>query len=128
MPLAVEDLRGAFRALAGRAVTELRAALGQDLLGVAWFGSTARGEAAIESDLDLYVAIRDQTGDAYGRCADRLEVIRSSPEYLELARRGYRPDPMPIIHSLSKLATHPWILLDIQDHGVILHDPEGVLA
>ncbi len=35
---------------------------------------------------------------------------------------------MPIFHSAQKLATHPWILLDIADHGLILFDPEGILA
>jgi hypothetical protein len=35
---------------------------------------------------------------------------------------------MPIYHTAQQLATHPWILLDITHHGVILYDPGGVLA
>ena len=35
---------------------------------------------------------------------------------------------MPIFHTAAKLRTHPWILLDIADHGRIFLDPEGVLA
>jgi hypothetical protein len=35
---------------------------------------------------------------------------------------------MPLYHTVEKLRTHPWILLDIAHHGVILLDPEGVLA
>jgi hypothetical protein len=34
---------------------------------------------------------------------------------------------MPILHTATELAVHPWILLDISDHRVILYDPEGVL-
>ena len=30
-------------------------------------------------------------------------------------------------HTLDDLARHPWILLDITHHGVILHDPETVI-
>ncbi len=54
--------------------------------------------------------------------------IDASPEYQALVRAGYRPTPSPIPHTVDDLARHPWILLDIAHHGVILHDPERVLA
>lgn len=118
----------AWRALAERAVAEYRAALGGDLLAVACFGSVARGEPDPESDLDLYIVTREQVSSFLDRRLAGIVRLRDTPEYQALARQGYRPDPMPIFHSAAKLVTHPWILLDISDHGVILHDPDGILA
>jgi hypothetical protein len=117
-----------WRALAERVVAEYRAALGGDLLAVACFGSAARGEPGPESDLDLYVVTREQVSSFLDRRLAGISPLRDTPEYQTLARQGYRPDPMPIFHSAAKLAAHPWILLDIADHGVILYDPEGILA
>lgn len=118
----------AWRALAERVVAEYRAALGDDLLAVACFGSVARGEPGPESDLDLYVVTREEISTFLDPRLERARRLRETPEYQALARRGYRPDPMPIFHSAAKLAAHPWILLDIADHGVILYDPDGLLA
>jgi len=119
---------GAWRALAERAVEEFRAALGEDLLAVAWFGSSARGEATPGSDLDLYVVARGQGLSAFERCAATLDALDASVEYRALTGGGYRPDPMPIFQTPEKLATHPWILLDIADHGEVLYDPSGLLT
>lgn len=113
--------------MAERVVGEYRAALGDDLLAVACFGSVARGESGLESDLDLYVVTRGPVG-LFDRRLAGVGHLRATPEYQTLAREGYRPDPMPIFHTVAKLSTHPWILLDIVDQGVILYDPEGVLA
>lgn len=118
----------AWRALAERAVAEYRAVLGDDLLAVACFGSVARGEAGPGSDLDLYLVTRNRVSSFLDPRLEKIRPLRETPEYQALAIHGYRPDPMPIFHSAAKLATHPWILLDIADHGLILYDSEGLLA
>jgi len=56
---------------------------------------------------------------------DRLDT---SIEYRTLVRAGYQPVPSPVPHSVDDLRRHPWILLDIVHHGVILYDPESVLV
>ena len=117
-----------WRALIQRVVAEYRAALGHDLLGIALFGSVARGEAGPESDLDLYVVTRSRVSALFDPRLDGVRGIRRSREYRELVQRGYRPEPMPILHTEEELAAHPWILLDVSHHGIILYDPEGVLA
>ncbi len=122
------EMPAAWRALAERVVAEHRAVLGDDLLAVACFGSVARAEASPESDLDLYVVTRDPVASSCDPRLVGMSRLRETPEYQALAHEGYRPDPMPIFHSAAKLATHPWILLDIADHGLILYDPEGILA
>jgi hypothetical protein len=107
-------------------VAEYRAALGDDLVAIALFGSVARGEARPQSDLDLYVVTRKPSpGDP--RLREMWGRIDASSEYRALVRAGYRPTPSPVPHTIGDLARHPWILLDIAHHGVILHDPESIL-
>lgn len=116
-------------ALAERVVAEYRAALGDDLVAAALFGSVARGAAGPESDFDLYVVTRARVSaflDA--RLESARQGVRGSPEYQALAREGCQPELAPIFHTVECLATHPWILLDISHHGRILHDRGGVLA
>lgn len=119
---------GAWRPLIERIVSAYRAALGDDLVAIACFGSVARGEPSAASDLDLYVVTRSRVSVLLDRRLNRVRSVRQSAEYEGLVALGYRPDPMPLYHTVEKLLTHPWILLDIAHHGVILHDPEGVLA
>jgi predicted nucleotidyltransferase len=117
-----------WRALVERAVAECKAGLGADLVALALFGSVARDEAGPASDLDLYVVVHTRPASLFDpRFAWTLR-LRETPEYQVLAAQGYRPEPMPVIHTVEELRAHPWILLDIADHGVILHDPKGVLA
>ena len=54
--------------------------------------------------------------------------LRETPEYEVLARQGFHPEPTPIFHTVEILQAHPWILLDIAHHGLVLFDPEGVLG
>ena len=119
-------LSRAFQALADRVVAEYRAALGDDLVAIALFGSVARGQARPDSDLDLYVVTRlPILGDP--RLRATWEHIDASPEYQALVTAGYRPTPSPVLHTADELRCHSWILLDITDHGIVLHDPAGVL-
>jgi predicted nucleotidyltransferase len=123
----MKPLAGPWRALAECVVAEYRTALGDDLVAVAVFGSVARGTAGPASDLDLYVVTRPQEPLALdSRLSERWRVCET-PEYLRLAGEGYRPDPRPVFHTVEQLKSHPWILLDIADHGVVLYDPERVL-
>ena len=121
-------LSGPWLALAERVVGLYRAALGDDLVAVACFGSVARGTAGPDSDLDLYVVTRQSEPVWLDPRLRQRWKIRETPEYQRLVRSGYRPDPSPIFHTMEQLREHPWILLDIADHGVLLYDPSGVLA
>jgi hypothetical protein len=117
-----------WQGLLKRLVVAYQAALGNDLLAVACFGSVARGEPRPESDLDLYIVTREEVASLVDPRLTLAGHLGDTPEYVALIREGFRPDPMPIFHSATKLETHPWILLDIADHGVILYDPKGILA
>src|SRR5213078_2429425 len=119
-------LSPAWRALADRVVAEYRAAIVDDLLAVALFGSVARGQARPDSDLDLYVVTRTSIL-ADPRLRAMWARIEASPEYRMLVAAGYEPTPSPVPHTVEDLCRHPWILLDIAHHGVVLYDPELVL-
>lgn len=122
------EIQAPWRAVVDRTVAEYRAALGDDLVAIAVFGSVARGEATTESDLDLYIVTRVPVRILLDPRLDRIRTgIRESPEYCAAVSAGYRPAPMPILHTVEELARHPWILLDITHHGIILYDPAGVL-
>ena len=119
-------LSRSFHALADRVVTEYRAALGDDLVAIALFGSVARGEARPDSDLDLYVVTRRPVvGDP--RLRPMWERIDASPEYQALVAAGYQPALSPVLHTVEDLRRHSWILLDITHHGIVLYDPASVL-
>jgi hypothetical protein len=95
-------------------------------VAIALFGSVARGQARSDSDLDLYVVThRPSLGDS--RLQRMWGCIDASPEYQALVSAGYQPTPSPVPHTMEELARHPWILLDIAHHGVILYDPESPL-
>ena len=86
-----------------------------------------RGQTLWISDLDLYVVMPWPAVDD-SRLHQMWGRFDASPEYQAVLRAGYRPTPSPIPHTVDDLARHPWILLDIALHGVILDDPERVLA
>ena len=77
-------------------------------MGIALFGSVARGQARPDSDLDLYVVTRRPTlGDP--RLRRMWGRIDASPEYQALGQAGYRPTPSPIPHTVDDLV-HPDLL------------------
>ena len=119
-------LSPSFKALADRVVAEYRAALGDDLVAIALFGSVARGQARPDSDLDLYVVTR-RPSLADPRLRAMWQRIDASPEYKALVSAGYRPTPSPVPHTVDDLLRHPWILLDITHHGIVIYDPESLL-
>ncbi len=104
--------------LAQKFVEALKREMGQRLLAVALFGSVARGQATERSDIDLLVVVNEKPSNALQECL--------------LVRRQVEPYPLrrisPIVTTPEMLRQNFLILLDILDHGIILHDPEGVLG
>lgn len=114
--------------LVERLVGEYRAALGDDLIAVACFGSVARGNPGPDSDLDLYVVTRTRVSLMFDQRLERVRRVREGPEFQALAREGYQPDLAALYHTTAELTAHPWILLDITHHGIVLYDGEGILT
>ncbi len=101
--------------------------LGEDLLAVALYGSVARDEGGETSDLDLLIIHEGRPETMLQQFVQTLSELRKSPEYRRLQDEGFLPDPYPVFFTREQFAGHPWLLLDILDHGIVLLDREGVL-
>jgi hypothetical protein len=88
----------------------------------------ARGEGGQTSDLDLLIVHRGRQDAMAHRFVGVLQELRQSPEYRSLTGEGFLPDPFPVFFTRDRMRAHPWLLLDILDHGIILFDREGTLG
>ena len=115
--LGYEDIRP----LLDRLLALLQARLGERLLAVALYGSLARGQARPTSDMDLLIVYRDDRMAVFDQFMEMLlRDLEHTPEWMELRHKGIKPDPYPVFFNQAELADTPWLLLDIQDHGIIL--------
>lgn len=115
------------RALLGRLLALLDESMGQLLLSVALYGSVARDEGGSTSDLDVLIVHRGSSPSMPDLFTQVLRDLRQTPEYRLLQEQGFIPDPSPIFFTAAHLAEHPWLLLDVLDHGIILLDRGEVL-
>jgi predicted nucleotidyltransferase len=115
------------KTLLKRLVALLRGAIGDELLSVALFGSVARGKAGKESDIDLLVIYEGDRRRVEKVFQETVFALREDEGYKELQAKGYRPDAFPVFMNTGKLRRHPWLLLDVADHGIILLDKGRVL-
>lgn len=106
------------RHLAQRFVEALKEAMGERLLAVALFGSVARGEATPESDIDLLVLVSEGPWGALEECLQVRRVVEPGP----------LPRISPLVATPQQLRQNFLILLDVADEGIVLHDPQGLLA
>lgn len=105
----------------------LKEVLGERLLGLVLFGSIARGEAGKESDVDLLVLFSGDRIAVQKEFVKAVLRLRRTEEHGEMAREGYLRVPFLVFMDVARLKTHPWILLDIVDHGIILLDKGKIL-
>jgi hypothetical protein len=101
---------------------------GDEICSIALFGSVARGTASATSDIDLLIVHQDDAPFVSDRFTTVVMRLRESEASKALEARGILADPYPLFLTLTRLKKHPWILLDIADHGLILRDRDGVLA
>ncbi|MDR7544221.1 MAG: nucleotidyltransferase domain-containing protein [Armatimonadota bacterium] len=117
-----EHLRG----LARRYAEVLQERLGPSLISVVLFGSVARGEAGVQSDIDLLVIASDLP---QGRLA-RQDLVsdadtRLDPELCDLRQQGVLVDFSPILKTPSETLRLPPMFLDLVDDAVVLYDRDG---
>lgn len=106
-------------------VAELQAALGERFLGAALFGSCARGQAHVGSDVDVLVVVDASDPEMDGLLGLALRNLRRDPSAIAVAALGLEPTPALLVQSLARFGAHPLILLDISSDGRVLHDPRG---
>lgn len=98
----------------------LRSTFRDKLLGVAFFGSLARGEAEKWSDIDLFVLLRDMHWNR-----DRKNVV-----YLAIddIRRKYHVDTTVVERDISEVRDVDRLLIDLAADGIVLYDRDGVMV
>jgi hypothetical protein len=120
-------------ALVHRYVAIIKERFGDQLLGVALFGSLARGEANFPgSDIDLLIILQGVEGLSFGK---RLNLMMAEEDKLEGTREyraflqafSWSPSIQEHVLTPDELARHPPLLLDLTTDAIILHDT-GVLS
>jgi predicted nucleotidyltransferase len=104
----------------------------EKLLGIAVFGSFARGAAEFPgSDIDILIVIEDVEKLSFG---ERLKLtmkvekkLSKTEEYAKFKDAfGWSPSIQEVILTPEELKAHPPILLDLTTDAVILYD-KGIL-
>lgn len=118
-----------YQRLLDRLLTLLREQMGERLLAVCLYGSLARGQVQRGSDVDLFIVVQGEQKEAEELWTTAHRALYETPEYEALTQQGIWPALSPFIVTQAFLAAEtPWLLLEVQDHGLILYDPQGVLA
>jgi predicted nucleotidyltransferase len=116
-----------------RYVAIMKEHFGDKLLGVALFGSVARGEAKFPgSDIDLLIILHGVEGLSFGK---RINLLMAEEDKLA-GTREYRaflkaftwpPSFQEHVLTPDELARHPPLLLDLTTDAIILYDT-GVVS
>jgi hypothetical protein len=124
-------LQAEYRDLAAEYAQRIKAHFGDRLVSICFFGSAARGEASPESDIDVLIIAEDLPKD-YGlriRETNRIhESLRKGQAYRRLRSADASAFISDVYLTPEEARSHPPILLDIADHGVVSYDREGFLA
>ncbi|MFQ6003714.1 MAG: nucleotidyltransferase domain-containing protein [Candidatus Zixiibacteriota bacterium] len=100
------------------------------LISICLFGSVARGKAKADSDIDILVIAEGLPMDMGMRIKETNyihENLKRSKGYISL--RSHRSGLISDIFFIpEEIETHPPILLDIVDEGVILYDRNSFLV
>jgi predicted nucleotidyltransferase len=115
--------------LARRVVQTLAERYGSDLVAAVLFGSVARGEAGLGSDVDLILVFRTPPAGRQPRFRlfyDALMVHRAALD--EAVRQGIGIDWSPVILSAAEASEPSPLYLDLVDDAVLLVDRDGFFA
>jgi predicted nucleotidyltransferase len=123
-------LQTEYRELADEYTRAVEAFFGDQLVSVAFFGSVARGEATLESDLDVLVVALNLTRDIGLRFRETMSVhdrVKRGEAYRRLRGQGRSAFVSDLFLSPEEVRGHPPILLDLTDDAHIAYDKNNFL-
>ena len=124
-------LQPEYRDLTAEYAELVKAHFGHRLVSLCFFGSVVRGEASPESDIDALI-VADGLPTGFGsriRDTNKIhEFLKKRPAHRRLRSEGRNALISDIYLTRDEAQSHPPILLDIADHGVIVYDRGGFLA
>ena len=109
----------------------VKAFFGDRLVSICFFGSTTRGEASLDSDIDVLVVAEDLPRDLGSRVRETNPVhesVKRGEAYRRVRSGGRSAFISDVYLTPEEARSHPPILLDVADHGVIVYDRDGFLA
>ncbi|MBC7091878.1 MAG: nucleotidyltransferase domain-containing protein [Nitrososphaeria archaeon] len=127
----MNDIKSTYLKLVKEYMDEIKEALNGKLVSVCLFGSIARGDFTRESDIDLLIIAKnvpDDVGRRHSLFRESRRKILSSDTAVNLRRMGYSTTFSEIILTPEEVKTHPPILLDIVEEGIILYDDNNFLS
>lgn len=101
-----------------------------NLASVCLFGSVARGTFRRGSDVDFLIIIKDAQRSYHKRVKDvipLLDIMRETNEYEQMELLNLNLEPSFLILTTDEIKSHPPVLLDISQEGIILLDTEKFL-
>ncbi len=106
--------------------------LGSRLVSIAVFGSVARGDWRVDSDIDLLVIAKGwDKVPAWKRIRELLEPkkrLRETREYKEAVKAGFHPTIQHYPLAEGEALKFHMVYLDICIEGIILYEKEGFLS
>lgn len=103
--------------------------LGDDLISFVVFGSVARCDARRDSDIDLFIVIRNPPKSRFRRQDLFIELEEEIIEDIERLRdQGYNIDFSPIIKSVEEASRVTPLYLDMVEDAVILYDRDNFIT
>lgn len=125
----VSELNQALRALAEQYAQVAQQVLGDNLTSVVLYGSVARGEAELDSDIDLLIVCRELPRGIF-QCQEVLQPIRDQlyPALDALWAQGYYCDFSELLKTEAEAVHTIPPYLDMTEDALLLYDREGFFA
>ena len=116
--------------LGSRITSILMEHFGVKLISVCLYGSAVRGALRNGSDIDFLIVLGDAPLSYHKRVKaiiPLIERVRESQEYGKIENLDLNLEPSFLIMKKMEVETHPDILIDISQEGIILFDEADFL-
>ena len=109
-------------------ISLVQEAIGENVVSIVLYGSVARGEAGIESDIDLLLVVRDGSPSYYEQLQPVLPLLRQLRQHrrwYELRAKGWSPEVNVMILSKQEADCNRLLYLDMIEDARILMDRDS---